>query len=776
MDKKAQVAVEFLTTYGWVLVGVIILLAVLLYYGAFDPMRFVSRQCNFEPGLPCTTYKLESNLTTGGAVYIVQLSNNLGYDISLPNNSIQLNAENVGKAGKQTYVGNCSPRSPTVIKKGQTFTCIVNIPYKEVVPSIGKTVRLDSHISYNNCLTAQNYTTTGDCTAASNYTTTGTAITQMEPYSGILYCGDEICSPSIGENPATCPADCPPASRILVIAAPQTIQADGTNSLVTATLEDRNLNRVPGVPLTFSSTLGTLSAVYGITDGNGQVRVNISSLISGNSLVTVNSPQLTNSTTVTFKSNPSSFSLSVVNPICAGGISAINVIVRDSNGNPMQGLSVTLGHNSSNVNSTLIPTSGTTDSSGMVLSYFENDTTVENLRIQANVSDPNTGQLLNSITKPLLTMDCSAQGGCVPTYDSNGNWIISGDVLCVNVVVPVTGSVIIMPGASLTLRGATVNFTCLSEFSCQNMINGSMRNFGVYVFGTLNLFDDWTGKPSRLTVNTTPFDCCPGDAYCGELYDNVSRGINELIWKIQGCAPKCSLNCMDALPHFDFEAEPGSQVTMYGSIIDHVGRCAWSSSPSGDDGVYIASNNAVVRNMKLTHCCRACIVVMGSGNQITNNTIYNTSLYGIDIWSGGGNNNIAGNEMFGIQGSAILIEDWSSGNTIRNNYIHNNIKGIEVKVAQYQPNNLISSNALMYNSVGVYVNSQRYANLASNVIQFNTGAGVYCEPYATANFNATADFNGDIITRNGADNCSTCKRVTDWNGRGITVGDDCPYP
>ncbi|NYZ75732.1 hypothetical protein H0N98_04745, partial [Candidatus Micrarchaeota archaeon] len=46
MNRKAQVAVEFLTTYGWVLVGVIILIAVLLYYGAFDPMRFISRQCN----------------------------------------------------------------------------------------------------------------------------------------------------------------------------------------------------------------------------------------------------------------------------------------------------------------------------------------------------------------------------------------------------------------------------------------------------------------------------------------------------------------------------------------------------------------------------------------------------------------------------------------------------------------------------------------------------------------------------------------------------------
>ncbi|NYZ79118.1 hypothetical protein H0N99_03130, partial [Candidatus Micrarchaeota archaeon] len=74
MNKKAQVALEFLTTYGWVIAGVMIFIAILLYYGMFDPLRFVSRQCNFELGLPCTAYKLESSPATGGTVFIVQLS------------------------------------------------------------------------------------------------------------------------------------------------------------------------------------------------------------------------------------------------------------------------------------------------------------------------------------------------------------------------------------------------------------------------------------------------------------------------------------------------------------------------------------------------------------------------------------------------------------------------------------------------------------------------------------------------------------------------------
>ncbi|MEM3555719.1 MAG: hypothetical protein QXF56_03320, partial [Candidatus Micrarchaeia archaeon] len=72
--KKAQTAVEFLTTYGWVLVAVLILLAILIYYGGFNPLGFVPRQCSFEPGLPCNSYKLEVNQTTGTTRVIVQLS------------------------------------------------------------------------------------------------------------------------------------------------------------------------------------------------------------------------------------------------------------------------------------------------------------------------------------------------------------------------------------------------------------------------------------------------------------------------------------------------------------------------------------------------------------------------------------------------------------------------------------------------------------------------------------------------------------------------------
>jgi hypothetical protein len=300
MGKRAQVAVEFLTTYGWVIVGVIILITVLLYYGMFDPLRFIARQCSFEPGLPCTTYKLESTAT--GSLFIVQLSNNLGYDISLPNGSLMLNLENVGKPGKNTYIGNCSPMLPAIIKKGQTFTCIVNITDRNVTPSLGKNIRLQPQLSYKNCLTDPKYLMTANCTNATTYTSSGTTVTPMEPYTPILYCGDGICSPQVGETPAACPADCPPPATIILNAVPSSVVPDGsTQSQITATVTDTKGNPVPNMSVIFSSMpFGDLSSVSTLTLANGVATVYITSNQAGPTTVMGIASTVYNTTNVSF--------------------------------------------------------------------------------------------------------------------------------------------------------------------------------------------------------------------------------------------------------------------------------------------------------------------------------------------------------------------------------------------------------------------------------------------------------------------------------------------
>lgn len=54
--KRAQAALEFLTTYGWALMGVMGVIAVLVYMGFGDVTNNVPTQCNFGPGFSCNAF------------------------------------------------------------------------------------------------------------------------------------------------------------------------------------------------------------------------------------------------------------------------------------------------------------------------------------------------------------------------------------------------------------------------------------------------------------------------------------------------------------------------------------------------------------------------------------------------------------------------------------------------------------------------------------------------------------------------------------------------
>ena len=301
--RKAQTAVEFLTTYAWVILGVIIFVVALLYYGIFNPLSLISRQCSFDPGLPCTTYKVELSQSTGYMRVITQLSNNLGYDISLPEDAMLITTDNLGRPGKNIYVGNCSPKLPYVIKPGGLFTCVVNIRDNELTPPVGKNLKLDAQLKYKNCLTDPNYTATGDCSAAANYTSAGTTITAVESYSAAsptLFCGDGTCSASIGENPSTCPPDCPVPTSLFISANPEKVPPGGS-STVTAVVSGAS-GPMPDVDVTFVATAGTLSSSVNTTNVSGAASVGLTSTsvgITADVVATVYS-LISNTSSVTF--------------------------------------------------------------------------------------------------------------------------------------------------------------------------------------------------------------------------------------------------------------------------------------------------------------------------------------------------------------------------------------------------------------------------------------------------------------------------------------------
>ncbi len=77
MHNKSQAALEFLMTYGWVIMVVLIAIGALSYFGVLSPDRLVPEKCFLEPGIGCADFKVNENSVT------LVLRNGKGEDITI---------------------------------------------------------------------------------------------------------------------------------------------------------------------------------------------------------------------------------------------------------------------------------------------------------------------------------------------------------------------------------------------------------------------------------------------------------------------------------------------------------------------------------------------------------------------------------------------------------------------------------------------------------------------------------------------------------------------
>ena len=76
MFKKGQAAMEFLMTYGWAILVVLVAVGALAYFGVLSPDQFLPSKCTLPSGIGCVDHKA----TTTGVTVV--LRNGLGYDMS----------------------------------------------------------------------------------------------------------------------------------------------------------------------------------------------------------------------------------------------------------------------------------------------------------------------------------------------------------------------------------------------------------------------------------------------------------------------------------------------------------------------------------------------------------------------------------------------------------------------------------------------------------------------------------------------------------------------
>lgn len=79
--RRGQAALEYLVTYGWAFLAILVVMGALVYLGFLSPSRYLPSRCDFGVQLECIDYQLTTE-GANGAVW-VKFQNNFGDDVNL---------------------------------------------------------------------------------------------------------------------------------------------------------------------------------------------------------------------------------------------------------------------------------------------------------------------------------------------------------------------------------------------------------------------------------------------------------------------------------------------------------------------------------------------------------------------------------------------------------------------------------------------------------------------------------------------------------------------
>ncbi len=140
--KRGQAALEFLMTYAWAILVVIIIIGALAYFGVLNPDTLVPDKCTFATGLACQDFSYTYTGTGASAVgnITLVLTNGLGKTIQVTELSF---------SSEQLAPGSCSMTySPAVvIENGNSES--LNVTGSGCAPlDTGRKIRVKGLLTY----------------------------------------------------------------------------------------------------------------------------------------------------------------------------------------------------------------------------------------------------------------------------------------------------------------------------------------------------------------------------------------------------------------------------------------------------------------------------------------------------------------------------------------------------------------------------------------------------------------------------------------------------
>jgi len=116
--RKGQVALEYLTTYGFALLAMLVTVGVINYLGFFNPSTLRANECSFPTGFSCQDYVMR---IVGNERVEFILTNLYGVNVTI--NEVTMSINPASRPGPSV----CTTLPPAVWASGtnKTFTCIL---------------------------------------------------------------------------------------------------------------------------------------------------------------------------------------------------------------------------------------------------------------------------------------------------------------------------------------------------------------------------------------------------------------------------------------------------------------------------------------------------------------------------------------------------------------------------------------------------------------------------------------------------------------------------
>jgi hypothetical protein len=148
--RRGQAALEFLTTYGWAFLVILVMIGAISYFGILKPTKLLPSRCSISPEFNCVDYKIDN---TG----LIQMQFKQGVGKTIFLNNVTCSYESTTVTGRP---------SPSPAGAALSWSPRTTIPLNCTIPAVGllrsQKVKVTFDITYQKSVTGLTHVTSGE--------------------------------------------------------------------------------------------------------------------------------------------------------------------------------------------------------------------------------------------------------------------------------------------------------------------------------------------------------------------------------------------------------------------------------------------------------------------------------------------------------------------------------------------------------------------------------------------------------------------------------------